>query len=148
MLTLPFSLFIRIHLHLLQFPFGRIEEISYLRSIFLSVSIYHLICLTGLAYQVSQISINCFMFPTISSIEFNMPGKQKIKAINVCVLNEHLDYKKYSDLCDEKGVDDMRDSNVPIWDKCTIVSSYLIIKERFYVTNLTTPVVYEQSICW
>ena len=62
------------------------------------------ICLSGLIWQVTQISINYFKFEVVSSITVIMPGIEGRKGINLCFQSHQLLYHdRFIELINKKG---------------------------------------------
>lgn len=67
----------------------------------ISTVIFYLLCLSGLIWQVTQISMNYFKFDTIKDISVILPEEVKDarRVINICFDNEDIfDYDRYVDL--------------------------------------------------
>ena len=97
--------------------------------------VYQLACLSGLIYQ--ELSINYSQFPTVSSIEFQMPGRERRKATNICFRNdEFLDYEKYQEiLASKKFSDGMNPDDV--FMRRYLVQHEFTIRERFEMSIST-----------
>lgn len=50
--------------------------------------LFHLICLSGLIWQLTQILVNYFIFDVVSDIK--MPRKYDTKSISICLRNYQL----------------------------------------------------------
>ena len=61
--------------------------------------VYFSLCLSGLIWQIVQISINYFAFSVVSDIKIIMPGIVQKKALNLCFqCGEILNYSMYDEL--------------------------------------------------
>ena len=50
----------------------------------LSNFIYYTLCLSAFVWQSTLISINFFQYHTVSSLDYKMPGKEKVKPLTLC----------------------------------------------------------------
>lgn len=99
--------------------------------------VYQLACLSGLIYQVAELSINYFQFPTVSSIEFQMPGRERRKAINICFRNdEFLNYEKYQEILASKTLPDGMNPDDALMRRY-LVQYEFTIRERFKMSIST-----------
>lgn len=100
---------------------------------FFSQFVYRFICFIGCTVQITQISFNYFKFQVNSNIQLSMPGKEKMKALNICFPNHQvIDYWKYQEIVTTK----ISKGEIPfnLTDEEFIIQSYLTIKERLKIT--------------
>ena len=117
------------------------EKLTKIRSITATGYIYQMLCVTGLVWQVQQISVEYFEFSTVSSITIKMPGDEEAKALNVCFLSsEVLNYTKFIKIFNNYNdqYNSIPGTNMK-WDpdnriiKSYIYQNYFTVSERFSV---------------
>ena len=65
---------------------------------------FHLLCLIGLSWQITQISINYFRYGVLSDIKIIMPGGIDSKALTICFrADEMYNHSVYRDLIKKSG---------------------------------------------
>ena len=65
---------------------------------------FHLLCLIGLSWQITQISINYFCYGVLSDIKIIMPGRIDSNALTICFrADEMYNHSVYRDLITKSG---------------------------------------------
>ena len=76
------------------------------RSYYILLSIFYSLILSGLVWQITQISVNFFKFEIVSDIKVIMPEKENLpKYFNLCFVNyEVIDNDRYEKYCKARHV--------------------------------------------
>ena len=93
--------------------------------------LFHSLCLSGLIWQLTQVSITYFQYKVVSDIEIIMPEKDKFKKyLNFCFqASETIRYDKYKKYLKKHG--EGNDSRIDHWDfKRDFIYSSLSIEEQ------------------
>lgn len=102
---------------------------------------YHCLCLSGLIWQITQISINFFKFDVIKDINVVMSDElwKMSRVTYICFPNHNIfDEKKYSDSFDRRSKFDRRISRLSMFKmddgSKQMFSKYSKIEERFAIS--------------
>ena len=93
--------------------------------------LFHSLCLSGLIWQLTKVSITYFHYEVVSDIKFIMPEKDEFKKyLNFCFsASDTIRYEKYKKYLKKYGYDN--DSRIDHWDfKRDFIYSSLSIEEQ------------------
>lgn len=96
----PRFLSLESRLNCLDQEFRKMKKIPVTRFLYkCSTTLFYFICLSGLIWQITLISVNYFKYDIVSDIKVIMPRSQSKKSLNVCFwLDQVLDYEMYVEL--------------------------------------------------
>lgn len=115
--------------------------------------IFHSLCLSGLVWQVVQISINFFQFDTIKDINVTVPESSNDirKVYNLCFRNfEIIDVEMYSNIAGENTKNHTwSDSNIAGYNEFTMEERFNSTKNLLqYYSDITTEYLFGENYCY